>query len=95
MDFLSKLEFTDQEIKLLEECVPDILKDLIIENQKLVVININYLKNLGVKNYREVFMKFFDMFLLDVSTFKDIFEKYETEDLINKIQENVGIVEFL
>ena len=86
MDFLSKLDFTDQEINLLNECVPDILKELLIENQKLVVININYLKNLGIKNYREVFMKFFDMFLLDVSTFKDIFEKYETEDLINKIQ---------
>ena len=95
MDFLSKLDFTDQEIKLLNDCVPDLIKELIKENQKLVVININYLKNLGIKNYREVFMKFFDLFLLDASTFKDIFDKYETEDLINKIQENVGIVEFL
>ena len=71
------------------------LQAQIEENHKLVTMNIRYLKEIGVMNYQKIFIKFYDLFLMDPSNFEDIFAKYDTADLINKLNKNVNIVEYL
>ena len=48
-----------------------------------------------ILNYQEVFLEYYDMFLLDHSNFVEIFAKYEPEDLIEKIKKNIKVVEYL
>ena len=40
-------------------------------------------------------MKFYDMFLNDHSHFVRIFSKYEPEDLIEKLNKNIKVIEYL
>lgn len=95
MKYLQKCDFTEEEIQNLEENVPSKLKEKLIENYKLVSKNITYLKNLGIHNFKEIFSKYYDMFLMDYSNFTAIFNKYDTEDLIEKLAKNMEIIEFL
>lgn len=95
MKFLEKLNFSKDEIAEIVDGTPDNLLEVIKTQKKLVTENISYLKELGITNYQAIFIKYYDMFLMDNSNFKEIFEKYETEDLIQKLNKNINIVEFL
>ena len=52
-------------------------------------------KEMGVHNFKEIFVKFYDMFLMDNSNFMNVFNKYDREDLVEKLERNADIVEFL
>ncbi len=95
MKFLEKLDFSKDDIAEIEDNTPDKLLGIIKNQKKLVSENISYLKSLGVTNYQAIFIKYYDMFLMDNSNFKDIFTKYEKDDLIDKLNKNINIVEFL
>lgn len=95
MGFLKELDFTKEEILQVENSITDLVMNELISSRELVVHNIKYLKDLGVENFKDVFIKFSGMFLMDPSKFAGVFNKYNKEDLINKIKENIAIVEFL
>lgn len=95
MKFLEKLNFSKDNIDYLLENTPEKLIELLKEQKKLVTENISYLKDLGVTNYQDIFLKYYDMFLMDNSNFISVFSKYEKEDLIEKLNKNINIVEFL
>lgn len=95
MGYLANFGFNEDEISSLEDIMPSIFKEQLSTNYKLVSQNLSYLKELGVKNIKEIFNRFYDMFLLDYSTFKGIFDKYDTESLVEKLEENIDIIDFL
>lgn len=95
MKFLLNFGFNEQEIDLFSVNIPSLLYEQLMNACELVSNNLSFLKELGVQNYKEVFLKFYEMFLMDSSNFMNIFKKYEKEDLIEKINSNVEIVEFL
>jgi hypothetical protein len=95
MKFLLDYDFTEEEIANFSENVPPVLLECILNSYKLVSTNIDFLKKLGVHNYKEIFTKFYDMFLMDYSNFASIFNKYDHDDLVLKIEQNADIVEFL
>ena len=95
MNFLEKLNFSSEQIAELEDTVPEKMKELLIVQKKLVIANLSYLKELGVTNYQDIFLKFYDIFLMDNSNFIEVFSKYETDDLIEKLNKNINIVEYL
>lgn len=95
MKFLEKLGFSKDAILELNESAPEKLLDIIKIQKKLVGENISYLKELGVTNYQDIFLKYYDMFLMDNSNFQGIFDKYEKEDLLAKLKKNINIVEYL
>ena len=95
MKFLEKYNFNKEDIDTFINNSPKKLVDTIKEHKKLVGTNIDYLKELGVKNYKEIFLNFYDMFLMDNSNFIEVFSKYDREDLIEKLEKNVSIVEYL
>ena len=95
MKFLEKYDFNKEDIADFLNNSPKKLIDAIKDNKKLVSENINYLKELGVTNYQAIFLEYYDMFLIDHSNFVDIFAKYEPEDLIEKLNKNIKIVEYL
>ena len=95
MKFLENLDFDKDDLERLYDTVPEKLLALLKSQKKLVTENILFLKNTGVTNYKEIFIKYYDIFLMDNSNFESIFIKYDKEDLINKLNKNINIVEFL
>ncbi len=95
MKFLEKYNFNKEEIaEFLNNC-PKKLIDAIKDNKKLVSENISYLKDLGIDNYRDIFLDYYEMFLMDHSNFTAIFAKYDLNDLIEKLKKNYKIIEYL
>lgn len=95
MKFLLDYDFTEEEITRFSENVPPVLLESIFNSYRLVSLNIESLKKMGVSNYKEIFIKFYDMFLMDNSNFMNVFNKYDREDLVAKLEKNSDIVEFL
>jgi hypothetical protein len=95
MKYLEKLEYSDSEINETLKCIsPDIL-ELLENNHLLVEANLLFLKELGISNYKQIFSKYYDMFLLDNNTFSSIFNKYDPSDLKIKLNNNLNIIEIL
>ena len=60
-----------------------------------VIMNLEYLNDMGVTNLIEIFVHYHDMFLMDNSNFVEIFNKYDQKDLVSKLAKNVQIMEYL
>ena len=75
--------------------IPECLRKDLELNKDLIKMNMDYLKDLGVSNYQEVFKTYYAMFLMDPSNFSEIFNKYDRKDLVDKIEKNIAIVEHL
>mgnify|MGYP003299363801 CR=1 FL=1 len=95
MSYLSELGFEDSIIKLLKDTLPVSTIEILEKEKKIVTANISYLIDLGINNYQDAFVKFYNMFLLDEKSFDEIFSKYDKEDLIIKLEKNIAIMEYL
>lgn len=95
MKFLEEFNFNKEDIADFLNNSPKKLIDAIKDNKRLVSENISYLRDLGINNYQQIFLEYYDMFLMDHSNFVDIFSKYEPADLIEKLNKNIKIVEYL
>ena len=95
MKYLESLGFPSDKIEELASNLPDVMLNAFNDSSRLVTANIKYLNDLGVKNTQDIFFGFYELFLLDHSNFRAIFEKYEKDDLIEKLAKNVAIVEYL
>ena len=71
------------------------IKNDLENNVELVKLNLEFLKNLGIINYQNIFKTYYPMFLMDNSNFQEIFNKYDINDLIDKLDRNVAIIEHL
>ena len=94
MEFLDKY-FDNDTIMYLNDNVPKVILEELEKEQKLVSKNISFLKDLGVSNIDNIFKNYYDMFLMDPGLFSDIFNKYDKEDLIEKLNKNLTIIEHL
>lgn len=95
MNYLEKIGFTSDEINMIKNSTTKVIFNLLSEQKKVVTANITYLKKLGVKNYKEIFIKYADLFLMDNSNFIEIFDKYDQADLIDKLDSNIDIFAYL
>ncbi len=95
MKFLQKFGFTSEQLDYLNNNAASVMIDSIQKNKNVVSTNMNYLMGLGVKNIQDVFLEYYDLFLLDNSNFVSIFNKYDRDDLVEKIAKNVAIIEYL
>lgn len=95
MKYLDKMGFTKDEIEELNNCVPELMLEKLKEQKKLILINLSFLKELGVTNYKRVFINYYEIFLMDNSNFMAIFNQYDRDDLVDKIQKDISVVEYL
>ena len=95
MMYLKDLGFSEEVINLLIANLPDLAISSLEKEKDVVTANINYLKELGVNNYVDAFVNFYNMFLIDNNSFDEIFSKYDREDLVAKLEKNVAIMEYL
>ncbi len=95
MSYLKELGFEDSVIELINKNFPKAALNNLNTEEYKVTQNIKYLKDLGISNYVDAFVKFYNMFLLDTDVFDSIFSKYDKEDLIVKLEKNIAIMEYL
>ncbi len=93
--YLKDLGFEEDRINMMERNIPELAQKMIEEQESTVTKNIKYLKDLGVTNYVDAFTKFYNMFLLNNDEFEGIFSKYDREDLVEKLENNIAIMEYL
>ena len=86
------MNFIEEDISSI---IPEELKVDLENNADLVKANLNYLKELGISNYQEIFKTYYPIFLMDASNFQEIFNKYDISDLLDKIDKNMAIIEHL
>ena len=95
MNFLEKYGFEKEDINEFENNKKKKIKDVILKNLELVETNLKYIKDLGTSVYKEIFINYPDMFLMDASNFSEMFSKYETDELIERLNNNFKLVEYL
>ncbi len=93
--YLEDLGFTDINIREFVKEVPAAAIDELYESSAIVKTNISYLKKLGINNFQEAFLRFYNMFLIEPEVFDEIFAKYDSDDLIEKLEKNIAIMEHL
>ena len=79
----------------LSSIISDELKADLENNADLVNANMKYLEDLGVANIKEIFKTYYPLFVMDTSNFQEIFNKYDSKDLVDKINKNLTIIEHL
>lgn len=57
----------------------------------IVSENLEFMKNFGIDNYVQVVVKYPDIFLRDADSFKNIFSKFDKDDLIQKVEKNPAV----
>lgn len=95
MSYLLDYSFSEAEINDFKAANKAFIVEKISEYQELIKKNIIFLKDLGVVNYKEIFKRHAEMFLMDNEAFEEIFDKYDREDLIEKLKINPDLVEQL
>lgn len=95
MNYLEKIGFSSDDINIIKNSNTSVIYNLLTEQKKVVTANILYLKKLGIENYKDIFIKYADLFLMDNSNFVEIFNKYDQDDLINKLKDNIDIFAYL
>lgn len=95
MKFLEKYDFNSDDIEEFINCTPKSVMDKIKQNKKLVEANLAFLKSINIKTFKEIFIDYPTIFFMDNSTFKEKFNKYVKESLIERLNENYKVVEYL
>ena len=95
MKFLEKYDFTKEDIDELIDNTPKKIMNSIKKCQPLVESNLNYLKDLGISTCVQIFINFPDLFFMDHHNFKEMLEKYEKDSLVEKLNANFRLIEFL
>lgn len=95
MNFFEKFGFLEDEQKEYEDITPEEIKKMISKHNKLVETNLQFLKDLEINTYKEIFINYPDMFLMDASNFEESFSKYDKEELVEKLNANYKMVKYL
>lgn len=95
MKFLEKYGFDNDEIQEALDNTPQKLQDQINKHLELVEENLKFIQGLGIDTYKEIFINYPELFLMDSSNFSEKFNQYETDDLIARLNANFKLVEYL
>lgn len=57
----------------------------------IVCENIKYMKEFGIDNFSQVVIRFPEIFLRDLESFKNVFSKFDRDDLIAKVEKNPNV----
>lgn len=92
MSFLYKYGFTDEEINALKETLSKDMYSEMAFLKNIVSSNIEYLRDFGVTNYSQVFVKYPEIFMRDTESFQNVLGKFDKEDLIDKVLKNPTVI---
>ncbi len=92
MNYLNKLGFNQEQISEIINNNHSLVIEKLNTKEKLITMNIEFLRDLGVTNFKEIFVNYAEFFLKEPTIFKETFLKYDREDLIAKLLKNMAII---
>lgn len=92
MNYLNELGFNQEEINEIINKNHSLVVDKLEKKEKLIRLNITFLRDLGVTNFKEIFVNYAEFFLKEPTIFKETFLKYDREDLVAKLLKNMAII---
>lgn len=95
MNYLKDLGLTEDEITIMNGTLDAGVIESTSFFPTIIEVNYNFLKEIGISNYKDIFMKHTHMFLLNPDRFKAIFDKYDHADLIRCLEKNGAVIEKL
>lgn len=90
-DYLYELGFDTHDIEELTLKTDDKTYSELSLFSGLIKENIKYMKDFGASNYIQVVTRFPEIFLRDAESFKNIFSKFDRDDLIQKVEKNPAV----
>lgn len=94
-NYIKELNFSSEDIELIKDNNPKETVKVLETKQRLVENNLNFLEDYGIKNNRDIFLAYPEIFLQEPSVFQNIFTKYKKDDLIQRLEENIETVTLL
>ena len=92
MKYLYNFGLDDADIEEIKKNVTDdVFSDLSLFS-KIVQNNIIYMRDFGVTNYRQIIVRYPEIFLRDLESFTNIFSKFDKDDLIAKVTKNPAVM---
>lgn len=79
------------DISLLKDNVDDNTFGELTLFEGIVKENIQFMKDFGIDNFVQVVIKYPEIFLRDGDSFKNIFSKFDRDDLIEKVEKNPAV----
>ena len=95
MDYLKTLDISNEEIDSLNNTLQKNEQEYVILFPGIIKANYNILKDVGINNYKDIFLKHTHMFFMNPNKFQAIFDKYDHDDLIRCLEKNGAIIEKL
>lgn len=92
MDYLNNFGLDTNDINTIKENVSDDVFSDLTAFRKIVEKNIEFLKEFGVTNFKDVVIKYPDIFLRDAESFRNVFTKFDKDDLISKVEKNPAVI---
>ena len=92
MDYLNNFGLDVNDINTIKENVSDDVYSDLTAFRKIVEKNIEFLKEFGVTNFKDVVIKYPDIFLRDAESFRNVFTKFDKDDLISKVEKNPAVI---
>lgn len=92
MDYLYNFGLDSNDVEEIKKNVTDdVFSDLSLFS-KIVENNIVYMRDFGITNYRQVVVKYPEIFLRDLESFTNVFSKFDKDDLIAKVTKNPAVM---
>ncbi len=95
MEYLVNLGLSAEEINTLTSNLKKSTLEAVRLFPRIIEANYEILKNVGIANYKEIFLEHTHMFLQNPNRFQAIFDKYDHADLIRCLEKNGAIIEKL
>jgi len=91
LTYLYDFGLDSRDLEELRDNVDDKVYSELTLFEGIVSDNIKYMKEFGVSNYTQVILKYPEIFLRDAESFKNVFSKFDREDLIQKVEKNPAV----
>lgn len=91
LNYLYSIGLDSKDVEILKGNVDDKTFGELSVFEPIVLENIKYMKDFGISNYADVVIKFPNIFLRDAESFKNVFSKFDKEDLIQKVAKNPAV----
>lgn len=91
LDYLYTLGLTSSEVEELYTSTNEETYSELTLFEPIVSMNIKYMRDFGITNYHDIVVKYPNIFLRDSEAFKNIFSKFDKDDLIQKVAKNPAV----
>ncbi len=92
MEYLYNFGLDSTDIELIKQTASDEVYAELGLFQNIVMENIKYLRDFGINDYSRIVVKYPEIFLRDTESFKNVFSKFDREDLIEKVNKNIAVL---